>query len=391
MLHRHSCSLVLAIVVLCLVPATNADAAGFTGKRVYRVVAKSWIDGDAITEAAWVARKIRLNVNVRPLGPELSDRFDYKLYQSLGAEVEFRNGKVIRAEFIPEWTSEKANTTFGLYGEVRRTEQVRVVARDGSEATFVRKIEGNPNQIIKAADLAFAEAVADAWRLNLPASDIRIYNVVELIVKGDTAELICAGSAFPTHDCWLQEDGGAPHPAKPQLQVQPSEFFKTVPTLIFPRPAQVKKPVLLPGPAVARPAGPRILKAKPDVAFYLAEVAKRACAAPGDIDQWIGEYAWLPTGDHVAAVTDEMPPCEKTLFLDLVHWNAERDPAALDGTWLRLRMSANALPAVAIQPVGPCGRMCTNDAPARQRDTRDWCIRDCGCRGYDASTQRCVP
>jgi hypothetical protein len=204
---------------------TDAEAArGFTGKRFYRMFAKSWIDGPAITEPSWAARKIKMDVNVEPQQPMAGTAFDYKIYQSFDVEVEFVNGKIVSAVFIPGTKTQLANTTFGLRGEVRVTDYDPVVSPDKTRVLFQRRIEGNPHMMIKAADAAFAEAVARSWGLNLPATNIKIYNVLRLTVTADGATPDGEGSSFPTHYFWIREKQ-SDRRFKVQRQVQPSQYF----------------------------------------------------------------------------------------------------------------------------------------------------------------------
>ncbi len=207
---------------------TDVEAAipkGYTGKRFYHMFAKSWINGKEITEPSWTARKIGLDVNFEPQQAMAGAAFDYKIYQSFGVEVEFVDGKIVNAGFIPGSDLELANTTFGLRGEVSVTRDDFKVSSDKASVVFERRIEGNPNMIIKAVDLAAAEAVARSWGLDLPATDIKIYNVLRLTVTADGATPYGEGSSFPTHYFWIREKQ-SDRRFWVQKQVQPSQYFR---------------------------------------------------------------------------------------------------------------------------------------------------------------------
>lgn len=207
---------------------TDAEAAiprGFTGKRFYHLFAKSWINGPAITEPTWAARKIKMDVNVEPTQAMAGSAFDYKIYQSFGVETEFVDGKIVRATFVSGSKQQLANTTFGFRGEVRVTHDEVSISPDKTRVVFERRIEGNPHIIIKAADLAAAEAVARSWGLDLPATDIKIYNRLRLTVTAEGATPFGEGSAFPTHYFWIRDSSGERRFGV-QPQVQPSKYFR---------------------------------------------------------------------------------------------------------------------------------------------------------------------
>jgi putative transposon-encoded protein len=198
---------------------------GYTGKRFYHMFSKSWIDGPAITEPSWAARKIKMDVNVEPQQALAGAAFDYKIYQSFGVETEFVDGKIVNAVFVPGSEQQLANTTFGLHGEVRVTINDVTVTSDKTSVVFKRRIEGNPHIIIKAVDMAFAEAVARSWGLNLPATDITIYSELRLTVTADGATPYGEGSSFPTHYFWIREKQ-SDRRFSVQRQVQPSQYFR---------------------------------------------------------------------------------------------------------------------------------------------------------------------
>lgn len=198
---------------------------GYTGKRFYHMFAKSWIDGPAITEPTWHARKISMDVNTTPQQAAAGTAFDYKIYQTFGVEVEFVNGMIVNAQFTSGSRQQLANTTFGLPGQVRMTGENVAVSPDKTRVVFERRIEGNPHSIIKAADVAAAQAVADSWGLSLPATNIKIHSVLRLTVTANGATPEGEGSAFPTHSFWIRENG-TDRLFKVQPQVQPSQYFR---------------------------------------------------------------------------------------------------------------------------------------------------------------------
>ncbi len=198
---------------------------GYTGKRFYHMFAKSWIDGPAITEPTWAARKISMDVNTEPRQASAGAAFDYKIYQAFGVETELVNGRIVSAVFTSGSRQQLANTTFGLRGEVHVTGETATVSPDKTRVVFERRIEGNPHIMIKAIDIAAAEAVARSWGLNLPATNIKIYSVLRLTVTADGATPDGEGSAFPTHSFWIRENQ-ADRLFKVQRQVQPSQYFR---------------------------------------------------------------------------------------------------------------------------------------------------------------------
>jgi len=198
---------------------------GYTGTRYHHMFVKSWIDGPAITEPTWAARKISMDVNTEPRQAAAGTAFDYKIYQEFGAETEFANGRIVNAIFTNGSKRALANTTFGLRGEVRVTTDSVTVSPDKTRAVFERRIEGNPNMLIKAADVAAAEAVARSWGWDLPATNIKIYNVLRLTVTATGATPEGEGSAFPTHFFWIRENQ-TDRLFKVQAQVQPSQYFR---------------------------------------------------------------------------------------------------------------------------------------------------------------------
>lgn len=198
---------------------------GYTGKRFQHMFVKSWIDGPAITEGTWHARKISMDVNAEPRQAAAGTAFDYKIYQAFGAETEFADGRIVNAAFTSGSRQQLANTTFGLPGQVRVTNENVAISGDRTRVVFERRIEGNPHILIKAADLAGAEAIANSWGLNLPATNIRIYSVLRLTVTAESAIPEGEGSPFPTHDFWIRENQ-TDRRFKRQPQVQPSQYFR---------------------------------------------------------------------------------------------------------------------------------------------------------------------
>ena len=91
-------------------------AAGFTGRKVVTLTAKSWINPSTISLLiSMQGIKVRLDPNKEPVSPVLiPEGDDFKLYQRFVAETEFVNGKVASAKFLE--MEVRAGTTFTIEG-----------------------------------------------------------------------------------------------------------------------------------------------------------------------------------------------------------------------------------------------------------------------------------
>jgi len=187
--------------------------APFCGKKVYRLTAKSWIDPSLLDEFTIMKWKLRLSPNKEPAGPEISERFDYKMYQTFTAEVTFQDGKVKSAQFVPNSEDQRANTTLRLPGAVKTTQRQVVIAADGSSADFARTIEGRPNLVLLIHDITYLG--------NLKP----IENTLRLHVTAAGATPRGEGSAFPSHKFWIHEQSHD-RMFDSHRQVQPSEYFR---------------------------------------------------------------------------------------------------------------------------------------------------------------------
>ena len=186
--------------------------APFSGKRVYRLTAKSWIDPSVLDEFTFVKWKIRLSANEEPVAPQASARFDYKLFQTFTAEVVFEGGKVKAAQFVPNSEDQRANTTLRLPGAVKTTQRQVVIAADGFSADFTRTIEGRPNLVILIPDISLLGSLKP------------IENTLKLHVTAAGAIPTGEGTAFPSHKFWIHERS-QDRMFDSRRQVQPSEYF----------------------------------------------------------------------------------------------------------------------------------------------------------------------
>lgn len=189
------------------------ECAPLSGKKVYRLTAKSWIDPSVLDEFTFIKWKLRLSPNEEPTAPEPGERFDYKLYQTFTAEVVFEAGKVKSARFVPNSEDQRANTTLRVPGFVKPTQREVVIAADGSAADFKRTVEGRPNLVILIPDISLLG--------NLKP----IENTLRLHVTAAGATPAGEGSAFPSHKFWIHE-GSEDRLFATQRQVQPSEYFR---------------------------------------------------------------------------------------------------------------------------------------------------------------------
>lgn len=203
------------------------DEQGFTGRKVYRMTAKSWIDTAAVTEYTIRGLKFHLESNDTPTSPYLNGGNDFKLFQTFTVQVDFVNGKVKSAEFLKDSLQAKAGSTYLLVpvpgpgtahlmkvafqGRIYVTDQKIDKATDEESVTFTRTVEGHPNEMILYPDYF------------TPGSTnfTPIYNTLKITVKADgDPDVEGSGSAFPSHMFWLGDQL-----FDQQQQVQPSEYF----------------------------------------------------------------------------------------------------------------------------------------------------------------------
>jgi hypothetical protein len=206
---------------------TDAQAAlddqGFTGKKVYRLTAKTWINAADVTELTLRGVKFMLQGNNKPSGPYLSGNNDFKLFQTFTVQVDFEKGKVKHAQFLKDSLQAQVGSTYLLvpavpmpkivpfHGVIYVTNQKIEQAEDGKSVKFIRTVEGRPNLMILFPD--YFDPVAST-------NFATIYNTLEITVTADDPEVDGSGSAFPSHMFWLGDQL-----FHEQEQEQPSEYF----------------------------------------------------------------------------------------------------------------------------------------------------------------------
>jgi hypothetical protein len=202
---------------------TALDDQGFTGKKVYRLTAKTWINAADVTEPTLRGVKFKLQGNDRPSGPYLNADNDFKLFQTFTVQVDFEKGKVKRAQFLKDSLQAKVGSTYIMvpvapiptsipfHGVIYVTNQKIEQAEDGKSVKFTRTVEGRPNLMILFPD--YFDPVAST-------NFATIYNTLEITVTADDPDVEGSGSAFPSHMFWLGDQL-----FHEQEQVQPSEFF----------------------------------------------------------------------------------------------------------------------------------------------------------------------
>ena len=188
-------------------------ATAFTGKRIFHLAAKSWIDPSTVRELTFKGLKFRLVPNVEPRGPKVTGDDDFKIYQSFVAEIVFVQGRITSARFVPNLLVELAGKTFRIRGEVRVIDQRVEISKDKDRAVFRRTVEGNPSMLILVPDTA------------LPVGSMGfapIFNTLQLEVTGDRVSPRAVGSSFPSHKFWI--DGRLFH--QEPARSRPSDYFR---------------------------------------------------------------------------------------------------------------------------------------------------------------------
>jgi hypothetical protein len=198
------------------------DDQGFTGKKVYRLTAKTWINATDVTEQTLRGVKFRLQGNNRPSGPYLNGDNDFKLFQTFTVQVDFEKGKVKHAQFLKDSLQAKVGSTYMLVpsaplkvgpykGVIYVTNQKIEQAEDGKSVKFTRTVEGRPNLMILYPD--YFDPFAST-------NFATIYNTLDIKVTAGDPEVDGSGSNFPSHMFWLGDQL-----FHEQEQEQPSEFF----------------------------------------------------------------------------------------------------------------------------------------------------------------------
>jgi hypothetical protein len=199
----------------------------FTGKRVFRLTAKTWIDGSAISEVSFRAAKLLLEQDDEPRSP--STKEDYRLYQAFVAEVTFKQGKIKKARFLPSSLEKDAGRTkvptvsasaglkivlLRIKGKIYVVNQKVSISADRERVVFTRQVEGHPSLVVLSLD----KLVPFGQMGTLPT----IWSSLRLEVSADTSSCEGEGSSFPSHRFWVGEDACG---VGSLGQVQPSEYF----------------------------------------------------------------------------------------------------------------------------------------------------------------------
>jgi uncharacterized membrane protein len=201
-----------------LAAAPQETNVGFTGKKVYRMTAKSWINGRYVLGNSPLAVFARQMANDSPRNPYLNGNNDFKLYQTFTVEVQFKDGKAIHGRFIENSLDMRAGSTYvpgsrnhvGLRGAIYITNQTIKPSANGKSFTFTRTVEGRPNVLLFVPETV----------LPVPSHFVPVYNTLEITVTADEPEYSGWGSVFPSHTFWLGD-----REFKEQRQVEPAEFF----------------------------------------------------------------------------------------------------------------------------------------------------------------------
>ena len=186
-------------------------------KKVFRLTAKSWIDGSRITELTWRGKKFRFEANSEPVTPSPNAGNDFKIYQTFVAEVKLAKRQILSARFVPESRDQRAGPTriggkLKLVGKVYVVDERATVSSSKDRASFIRTVEGHPSYWIVYFD--YFDPVGST-------NFTPISNTLRLDVTPDGAEWSGSGTAFPSHRFWIGQTR-----FESQTQVQPSAYFK---------------------------------------------------------------------------------------------------------------------------------------------------------------------
>jgi hypothetical protein len=224
---------------------TDGEAAlvrWFTGKKVLRMTAKTWIDGGAIEELTLKTVKLVMNGDDIPQGPDPAG--DFRLYQTFVAEVHFKQGKIKKAFFVKHSPQHRAGRTkvpapgfqgggpriifIGIPATIRVVDQKVSISADRTRVVFTRKVEGHPALSVLAMDEVLDTLITPLKLIPIDKSIFGgmghlpvIWNSLRLEVTAEEALPSSDGSDFPSHRFWMGQ-----HELPHKDQVQPSQYFR---------------------------------------------------------------------------------------------------------------------------------------------------------------------